>query len=309
MRESNSKPLVFLAFANSSANPLPSLAEECRRLTNIFEAAAQKGICDLLVRPYLTVAELLDTFEQPAYHKRIALFHYAGHAESYALLLEEAGVAHAGGLAAFLGQQTGLQLVFLNGCSTQPQVEQLLEAGMNVVIATSAAIEDQIATDFAAHFYRYLTGLDSIAQAYTKTQAVLQTLYGDDSSVGMGGEWPWQLYQRSDAVTATQWTLNDAVTAKLLPFEPQTILIPAGPFLMGSTPGEGIPAHETPQHTVELPAYRIGKYPVTNRQYAEFLRQNKQQEAPGQNGWFLRTPAKEKLDHPVVGVSWREAVT
>ena len=98
MRESNSKPLVFLAFANSSANPLPSLAEEWRRLTNIFEAAAQKGICDLLVRPYLTVAELLDTFEQPAYHKRIALFHYAGHAESYALLLEEAGVAHAGGV-------------------------------------------------------------------------------------------------------------------------------------------------------------------------------------------------------------------
>src|SRR5262245_39879047 len=30
-----------------------------------------------------------------------------------------------------------------------------------------------------------------------------------------------------------------------LPFEPETVLVPAGPFLMGSLPGDSIPAEET----------------------------------------------------------------
>lgn len=57
-------------------------------------------------------------------------------------------------------------------------------------------------------------------------------------------------------------------------FEPETILIPAGPFLMGSQPSNDIPSHETPQHEVVLPFYRIGRYPVTKAQYAEFLKRN-----------------------------------
>lgn len=46
------RPVIFLAFANSSANPLPHLAEECRRLTDILEDAAHEGICDLRVRSF-----------------------------------------------------------------------------------------------------------------------------------------------------------------------------------------------------------------------------------------------------------------
>jgi iron(II)-dependent oxidoreductase len=90
----------------------------------------------------------------------------------------------------------------------------------------------------------------------------------------------------------------------LLPFEPETLEIPAGPFLMGSEDGEAI---ESPQHRVNLPAYRIGRYPVTNAQYAEFIRQEKEQETPKKVGWFLREPPADKLDHPVVGVSWYDA--
>ena len=90
--------------------------------------------------------------------------------------------------------------------------------------------------------------------------------------------------------------------------EPETVPIPAGPFLMGSPPGEGIPGHETPQHPVELPVYRIGKYPVTQRQYAEFIKRGNQQHVPGKKaGWFGLGPPKAKLDHPVVEVSWHAA--
>ncbi len=89
-----------------------------------------------------------------------------------------------------------------------------------------------------------------------------------------------------------------------LPFEPATVLIPAGPFLMGSDTDD---ADETPQHLVTLPAYQIGVYPVTHAQYAEFIKREKQHEPPQRMGWFLREPPAGKLDHPVVGVSWDDA--
>lgn len=90
-----------------------------------------------------------------------------------------------------------------------------------------------------------------------------------------------------------------------LPYEPETVLIPAGPFLMGSDQGE---ADESPQHEVDLAAYRIGIYPITNRQYAEFIKQNKRYAPPTNPRWFLREPPAGKLDHPVTGVSWRDAM-
>lgn len=88
-------------------------------------------------------------------------------------------------------------------------------------------------------------------------------------------------------------------------FEPETVYIPAGTFLMGSEAGPGIPDHETPQFSLDLPSYRIGKYPVTNRQYAEFLRRTRGHEAPP--GWHGFEPPPGEEDHPVAGVSWHDA--
>jgi formylglycine-generating enzyme required for sulfatase activity len=93
-----------------------------------------------------------------------------------------------------------------------------------------------------------------------------------------------------------------------LPFEPETILIPAGPFLMGRQPGKDVPDHETPQHEVDLPAYRIGKYPVTNAQYAKFVEQDPERRPERQAGWHYIKPPQEKLKHPIVGISWDDAL-
>ncbi|MBK9094386.1 MAG: SUMF1/EgtB/PvdO family nonheme iron enzyme [Anaerolineae bacterium] len=57
-----------------------------------------------------------------------------------------------------------------------------------------------------------------------------------------------------------------------------------------------------------MPDFRIGKYPVTNRQYAAFIRRAKAQDMPKDAGWFLREPPADRLDHPVTGVSWGDAV-
>ena len=93
------------------------------------------------------------------------------------------------------------------------------------------------------------------------------------------------------------------------PFEPETIQIPAGPFLMGSD-DTAAPAWERPQHTLALPSFRIGKYPVTNEQFLAFVQQSRHPVAPDM-GWRLavvgQEPPQDRRQHPVVGVSWDDA--
>jgi formylglycine-generating enzyme required for sulfatase activity len=90
------------------------------------------------------------------------------------------------------------------------------------------------------------------------------------------------------------------------PFEPETILISKGPFFMGSLNAGDAAAYETPQHTVDLPAYRIGKYPVTNSQYEEFVREKQIAVAP-ETGWNGQRVPPGRDNYPVTGVTWYEA--
>lgn len=98
-------------------------------------------------------------------------------------------------------------------------------------------------------------------------------------------------------------------------FEPQVVRIPAGKFLMGSTPEQAKQSidagaykdwveGEQPQHTVELSEYSIGKYPITNREYQAFVRDAKYNPP---RGWDGDQFPDEKGSHPVVSVSWDDA--
>jgi formylglycine-generating enzyme required for sulfatase activity len=102
-------------------------------------------------------------------------------------------------------------------------------------------------------------------------------------------------------------------------FEPQIVRIPAGNFLMGTTPEQAQQvlketkndkgwqerlSWEQPQHAVELSEYSIGKYPVTNREYQIFVKEAGYK--PPQ-GWDDNQYPSEKGDHPVVNVSWDDA--
>jgi formylglycine-generating enzyme required for sulfatase activity/WD40 repeat protein len=85
------------------------------------------------------------------------------------------------------------------------------------------------------------------------------------------------------------------------------VQVPAGEFLMGRDMKDDNQAsgQETPQHKVNQDEYWIGKYPVTNKQYQVFVNAvgYKQPEHWKNNGI---PPGKE--DHPVVCVSWEDAV-
>jgi formylglycine-generating enzyme required for sulfatase activity len=91
------------------------------------------------------------------------------------------------------------------------------------------------------------------------------------------------------------------------PIHLELVRVPPGEFLMGNNPAkiEDVYPDERPQHRIELPAYYIGKYPVTNAQYAAFGK------ATGHRtpeGWERDRAPNSQEDHPVWNVSWHDAV-
>jgi len=68
---------------------------------------------------------------------------------------------------------------------------------------------------------------------------------------------------------------------------------------------------EYPQHVVTLDAFQIGMFPVTVAEYACFVRSTRRSVPPGFDndisGVSWKTQLRERLDHPVVQVSWYDA--
>ena len=101
------------------------------------------------------------------------------------------------------------------------------------------------------------------------------------------------------------------------PFRPGMVVIPAGNFLMGTQVGEiqalalAYGYHqswmdgELPERVVHVSAFEIDKYPVTNRDYAEFCNATGY---PVPRHWVTGAPDAEILDHPVTYVTQPDAV-
>ena len=98
-----------------------------------------------------------------------------------------------------------------------------------------------------------------------------------------------------------------AVIEPYQPFEPEMVLIPAGDLLMGSDPAKDKDAQdiEQPQHRLYLPDYYMARTPVTNAQYAAFVRAGGG-EPP--KHWEEGDIPPGKDDHPAVNVTWHDAV-
>ena len=105
------------------------------------------------------------------------------------------------------------------------------------------------------------------------------------------------------------------VTTKINPKDgAEMVFVPAGPFKMGMDPmpmdQEQREQLNTPKHEVTLDGYWIYKYPVTVKQYKQYLKANKDQKP----SWFFtgKMPAEPlwgwQDDHPMVNVTWGEAV-
>jgi formylglycine-generating enzyme required for sulfatase activity len=132
----------------------------------------------------------------------------------------------------------------------------------------------------------------------------LERLAGDENprvaaaaarALGIGEKSPKEEPERPDVLTITS------------PIHLELVRVPAGEFLMGSDPEKDEEAYgdEQPQHPVDLPEFTIGKYPITNAQYAAFV-QASGHRAP--KHWEKGEIPSGKEDHPVRYVSWRDAM-
>lgn len=125
---------------------------------------------------------------------------------------------------------------------------------------------------------------------------------------------------------AATWNLPDEA---LLGF----VEVPSGPFVMGSDRQQDLHADqdELPQHRLELPGYYIARYPVTAAQFQTFVEAGGYQERhywrearrlgfwhmAQFQGWLDDKPRGRPYtfgapfqlpNHPVVGVTWYEAL-
>ena len=81
------------------------------------------------------------------------------------------------------------------------------------------------------------------------------------------------------------------------------VFVPKGKFIMGSK-DDNLWAFENqkPQHTVEIPYdYWIGRFPVTNEQFAAFV-------GTAKFKYEMASDWKDRANHPVVYVSWYDAM-
>ena len=79
------------------------------------------------------------------------------------------------------------------------------------------------------------------------------------------------------------------------------VMIPAGPFTMGSNDG---PHNERPAHTVTLDAFYIDRYEVTLSLYRKFLEEGNHDAPPT---WDAEA-ATSVGDRPAIGMRWESAV-
>ncbi len=155
-------------------------------------------------------------------------------------------------------------------------------------------------------------------------------------------DWPDPFSSEPDSSeTATpreQATVAPAVPAAPLavltitsPIQMELVRIPAGEFRMGSDPQADKQAFsdEKPQHIVSLPDFYIARTPVTNAQFAAFAKAQNYRTAAEKWMWAgvrsddsrervkgadwthpggLKTNLLEKDDHPMVQVTWDDAV-
>lgn len=89
--------------------------------------------------------------------------------------------------------------------------------------------------------------------------------------------------------------------------EPEWVRIPAGEFWMGDNHGIGGDRYglEKPKHKLFLETYLISRVPITNAQYALFVDAT-QHKVP--DSWDAGRPPKGKESHPVVTVTWHDAL-
>ena len=98
--------------------------------------------------------------------------------------------------------------------------------------------------------------------------------------------------------------VTNAATGDDSPVEEVMVAIPAGPFTRGTTAGG---YDEQPVRPIQLDAYSIDKYEVTNHHYAAFVAATSHRKAGPPSRYAKNMARMRGANQPVVYVSWEDA--
>jgi hypothetical protein len=224
MSKYSSVPIIFLAFADSEEQGhLSELRQESKEIYDLLLPLKKTGQIDLLREDNTDNETIPRRFTD--FHNQIFIFHYGGHGDRKHLFFENKK-GHAQGLGELLSLQKNLQLVFLNGCETQEQARQYVEAGISAVIATTRSIADTDARYFASCFYRALADRLTLEDAFKTASGALKLRTelntGDEEEIvivrgikfpnGFQDNLPWRLYIADSQAQVLKWSLPETVT-------------------------------------------------------------------------------------------------
>ncbi|MDX2070904.1 MAG: tetratricopeptide repeat protein [Haliscomenobacter sp.] len=207
-------PVILTTFANSYDEAyLSHLEKEHDSLLGILAPLSYLRHIPL---SSAKTGQLVSTLIQ--YQQELLILHFGGHADGSQLHFKDAG-GQVAGLAENLSLHPQLKLVFLNGCNTQAQAVQYLEAGVPAVIATTCSVADGQAMQFAEVFYTALAKGHTLEEAFIRAKGAMKLVDGgtyEDEILNWRGlrlrqepvkEVPWRLYVAEDEVL--EWKLSN----------------------------------------------------------------------------------------------------
>ncbi len=172
-------PSILLAFAYDPISALPEVANELNSLTRILTETGVK------VSPFWKATADDISTGLVREQKDLRIFHFSGHAGSNFIELNQADggakAAYSDGLAGLFEPVKPIKLVFLNGCSTEAQVQALLQSRVPAVIATTQPLNDQYGVEFARRFYESFTNPNSeltLKEAFDFAMNMFKMQYG-----------------------------------------------------------------------------------------------------------------------------------
>lgn len=212
-------PVILLAFANASEHSyLAQLKRESAILRDIFLPLEQSDRCKVIREESVENSDIPRLLA--AYPNRFCIFHYGGHADGKQLHFEDRN-GRVSGLAALLGLQKNMKLVFLNGCNTQEQAKEYISSGIPAVLATTLPVLDSEAVYYAEHFYNALAQSHTLENAFLHAGAALRARSGaydgsQEEIIPLRGldlanhefrQKPWCLYFDNDRPDVLNWRL------------------------------------------------------------------------------------------------------
>ena len=162
--------ILYSSDAQGQANPLSEVSMEMANIYKMFLPIQDQGLINIRNYPNSTFSSLLDDLRN--LRSRVLVWHFAGHANQSGIDLADKQIL-LGPLSGLIGAYWRPKLIFLNGCSTQGMVKELLNKGVGAVIATNSQIADENARSFAENFYHVWLGGDSLKGAFDFASKVL----------------------------------------------------------------------------------------------------------------------------------------